>query len=104
MPRPSKRFRAAAFLALAITSAPGARAADSPGDAAAVIRSDHAVPGDPGIVLFVREVRPREPRASADRPPILLLHGARAPAIAPFDLPLPNGSLAPALAAAGGSG
>ncbi len=60
-------------------------------------RSDHRIRGDAGD-LFVREVRPS---ASHKRPPLLLLHGARVPGVASFDLPVPGGSLAADLAAAG---
>lgn len=64
-----------------------------------VLRADFFVSSDPGIRIFVREVRP----ASADgrKLPILLLHGARVPGIASFDLPLAGGSLAADLAATG---
>jgi pimeloyl-ACP methyl ester carboxylesterase len=61
-------------------------------------REDHSVPGDAGIALFVREVRPSSP---SSRPPVLLLHGARVPGVASFDLPVPGGSLAADLARAG---
>lgn len=64
------------------------------------VRSDHSVPSAPGIELFVREVAPK---AGARRgpAPVLLLHGAYAPSIASFDLPVEGGSLAADLAAAG---
>lgn len=65
-----------------------------------VVRSDHFVDGEPGVRLFVREVL-REPAADAERPPILLLHGARVPGVASFDLPVAGGSLAADLALAG---
>src|SRR5262245_49629210 len=57
-------------------------------------RTDWQVPGEAGA-LGVREVGP----ASAQ--PVLLLHGARVPGIGSFDLPVPGGSLAEDLAAAG---
>ncbi|MGW1344981.1 alpha/beta hydrolase [Kribbella sp. NPDC002412] len=63
-----------------------------------VVRTDFHVTSDPGIRIAVREVRPGRP---ADRPPVLLLHGARVPGIASFDLPVAGGSLAADLAAAG---
>jgi pimeloyl-ACP methyl ester carboxylesterase len=66
--------------------------------AATLLRTDHFVDGERGIRLFVREVRAAEAPA---RTPILLLHGARVPGIASFDLPVPGGSLAADLAAAG---
>ena len=59
-------------------------------------RQDHRISGDQGIELFVREVRP-----PARGRPLLLLHGARVPGVASFDLPVPGGSLAGDLAAAG---
>jgi pimeloyl-ACP methyl ester carboxylesterase len=64
------------------------------------VRSDWTVAGAPGLQLFVREIVPRA-KADTAIPPVLLLHGARAPAIASFDLPVANGSLAEDLAAAG---
>src|SRR5262245_6852197 len=66
--------------------------------AAALLRSDHFVDGEPGIRLFVREVLVEGVPAGT---PILLLHGARVPGVASFDLPVPGGSLAADLAAAG---
>jgi len=66
----------------------------------ALVRSDHVVDGDTGTRLFVREVRATAP-GGATRTPILLLHGARVPGLASFDLPVPGGSLAADLAAAG---
>ena len=79
----------AASLLLAATASPDA-----------VVRSDHFVEGEGGIRLFVREVRASAP-ATPKRTPILLLHGARVPGVASFDLPVPGGSLAADLAAAG---
>jgi pimeloyl-ACP methyl ester carboxylesterase len=60
-------------------------------------RQDFFVTGDPGIRLFVREVTANE----ASGKPILLLHGARVPGLASFDLPVPGGSLAADLAQSG---
>jgi pimeloyl-ACP methyl ester carboxylesterase len=60
-----------------------------------VTREDRRVPGEEGT-LGVREVR-----LSATGRPVLLLHGARVPGIASFDLPVPGGSLAEDLALAG---
>ena len=60
-------------------------------------RQDFFVQGDPGIRLFVREVSTN----GSNGQPILLLHGARVPGIASFDLPVPGGSLAGDLAEAG---
>jgi pimeloyl-ACP methyl ester carboxylesterase len=64
-----------------------------------ILRSDHFVRGEGGLRLFVREIRAAAP--GAKRAPVLLLHGARAPGVASFDLPVPGGSLAEDLAAAG---
>jgi pimeloyl-ACP methyl ester carboxylesterase len=62
-----------------------------------VSRKDWRVRGDGGH-LGVREVRPdRSPNGR----PVLLLHGARVPGIASFDLPVPGGSLAADLAREG---
>ncbi|MGH8494742.1 MAG: alpha/beta hydrolase [Gammaproteobacteria bacterium] len=63
------------------------------------MRKDHSVLSEPGISIFVREVR--EPTTETRDPPILLLHGARVPGVASFDLPVPGGSLAADLAQAG---
>ncbi|QIB65136.1 alpha/beta fold hydrolase [Kineobactrum salinum] len=62
-------------------------------------REDMFVDGEHGISLFIREVR--ADTAEGDAVPILLLHGARVPGVASFDLPVPNGSLAADLANAG---
>ncbi|HEX6356146.1 alpha/beta fold hydrolase [Actinophytocola sp.] len=59
-------------------------------------RTDWDVPGEEGT-LGVREVQP----PAARKRPVLLLHGARVPGIASFDLPVPGGSLAEDLARAG---
>jgi pimeloyl-ACP methyl ester carboxylesterase len=67
--------------------------------ASAVERYDRLVPGEPGIELFVREVRASGAREKGA--PVLLLHGARVPGVASFDLPVPGGSLAADLALAG---
>src|SRR5215469_15149972 len=64
-----------------------------------VQRQDFFVDGDPGVRLFVREVRLGNDRPSGR--PILLLHGARVPGLASFDLPVPGGSLAADLAQLG---
>lgn len=63
-----------------------------------VLRHDFYVPGDPGIRLFVREVIATGNR---HRVPILLIHGARVPGLASFDLEVPGGSLAADLAQRG---
>jgi len=64
---------------------------------APVTRTDAQIAAEPGVSLHVREVRTR----SAAGVPILLIHGARVPGVASFDLPVPGGSLAADLAAAG---
>jgi pimeloyl-ACP methyl ester carboxylesterase len=63
----------------------------------AVTRTDWKVQGDPGITLAVRLVTPAKPSGV----PIVLIHGARVPGVASFDLPVPGGSLAADLAATG---
>ncbi|PSL51628.1 alpha-beta hydrolase superfamily lysophospholipase [Saccharothrix carnea] len=62
-----------------------------------VVRKDWKVRGEAGY-LGVREVRPD--RAARGRP-VVLLHGARVPGVASFDLPVPGGSLAADLARQG---
>jgi pimeloyl-ACP methyl ester carboxylesterase len=66
---------------------------------AEVARQAFKVPGEGNIELFVREVRDREARQNG--PPVILLHGARVPGVASFDLPVEGGSLAADLARAG---
>jgi pimeloyl-ACP methyl ester carboxylesterase len=76
-----------------------------PGGAAAqetalprVERKDFYVPADRGIRLFVREVTSAE---SKQGKPVLLIHGARVPGLASFDLQVRGGSLAEDLAVRG---
>jgi pimeloyl-ACP methyl ester carboxylesterase len=65
-----------------------------------VTRRDFHVKGEPGISLFVREVKLASP-LRADALPLVLVHGARVASLASFDLPVPDGSLAEDLARAG---
>ncbi|WP_240360461.1 alpha/beta fold hydrolase [Pyxidicoccus caerfyrddinensis] len=67
---------------------------------AEVSRAELRVPGEPGVTLSVREVRDTATKAPA-LPPVILLHGARVPGRASFDLPVEGGSLAADLARAG---
>jgi pimeloyl-ACP methyl ester carboxylesterase len=60
-------------------------------------RTEWKVQGEPGITLAVRHVASVKPGGL----PIVLVHGARVPGVASFDLPVPGGSLAADLAAAG---
>src|SRR5688500_20304115 len=62
-----------------------------------VVRKDWKVRGEVGH-LGVREVRTAR---SARARPVILLHGARVPGVASFDLPVPGGSLAEDLARQG---
>jgi pimeloyl-ACP methyl ester carboxylesterase len=65
----------------------------------AVTRADHHVGGgDEGVSLFVRELRAAGDEGGV---PVILMHGARVPGVASFDLPVAHGSLAAELAAAG---
>jgi pimeloyl-ACP methyl ester carboxylesterase len=59
---------------------------------AKTVRSDFKVDGEPGIELFVREVRDED--AKPGKLPVILIHGARVPGVASFDLPVEGGSLA----------
>jgi pimeloyl-ACP methyl ester carboxylesterase len=61
-------------------------------------RNDFTLKSEPGIDIFVREVRTSQ---ASDKTPLLLLHGARVPGIPSFDLQVPNGSLAEDLAKKG---
>lgn len=63
-------------------------------------RIDHFIDGDPGVTLFIREVRLTESRQHS-LPAVLLLHGARVPSVPSFDLPVPGYSLAADLATTG---
>lgn len=65
---------------------------------AKVVRQDFTVASDPGIRLFIRELRVANEKAG---PPILLVHGARVAGLASFDLPVEGGSLAGDLAERG---
>ena len=65
-----------------------------------ITRQDFFVESEPGVSIFVREGRPRGSHSN-NNAPILLLHGARVPGVASFDLQVPNGSLAAVLAEAG---
>jgi pimeloyl-ACP methyl ester carboxylesterase len=60
-------------------------------------RHDFFVTGEPGVRLFVREVVGQ----SKNPLPILLIHGARVPGLASFDLDVAGGSLAADLASRG---
>lgn len=63
-----------------------------------VRREDFRVATRDGYEIAVRELASG---AVANGPPLVLLHGARVPGIASFDLPVPGGSFAGDLAAAG---
>ena len=57
-----------------------------------VRRRDFFVDSDPGIHRFVREFVDGSAPGQAVGKPILLLHGARVPGLASFDLPVRGGS------------
>ncbi|HZJ54681.1 MAG TPA: alpha/beta fold hydrolase [Myxococcaceae bacterium] len=59
-------------------------------------RTELRVTTTDGVHIAVRELRPSAARKGIE--PIVLLHGARVPAIGSFDLPIPGGSLAEDLA------
>jgi pimeloyl-ACP methyl ester carboxylesterase len=63
--------------------------------AATSTKKDLYADSDPGIRIHIREVR-TETHGACD--PILLVHGARVPGVASFDLSVPGGSLAADLA------
>lgn len=65
-----------------------------------ITRNDFFVESDSEISIFVREILSSSSQ-SEDKSPILLLHGARVPGIASFDLEVPHGSLAEDLSKAG---
>lgn len=66
---------------------------------AEIVRQDFTVPSEPGVQLFVREVKDSD--AAGSKPPVILLHGARVSGVPSFDLPVDGGSLAADLARAG---
>ena len=66
-----------------------------------LVRRDFFVAGDAGIRLFVREVAAKSSKHASTEKPILLIHGARVPGLASFDLNAPGGSLASDLALRG---
>ena len=69
---------------------------------AEIRRDEFRVRSEAGIEIFVREVRDTDAAAAGrGKPPVILLHGARVPGIASFDLPVAGGSLAADLARAG---
>lgn len=61
-----------------------------------VMRQDLHVTTEDGLRLFVRELRPSSPTTGSE--PVILVHGARVPGLASFDLPVPGGSFAADLA------
>ncbi|SMC65321.1 Lysophospholipase, alpha-beta hydrolase superfamily [Kibdelosporangium aridum] len=88
-----------AFAVLALmATAPVMVAAESAGERHRLVRKDFHVRGPDGMAIGVREVRAeRSPRGR----PLLLVHGARVPGVASFDLPVDGGSLAGDLANSG---
>jgi pimeloyl-ACP methyl ester carboxylesterase len=70
------------------------------GAGAEVTRAEFLVPSEEGVEVSVREVKDTGMQV-ANLPPLILLHGARVPGRASFDLPVPGGSLAEDLARAG---
>ncbi len=94
-------YAVAASLSL-LPLVPGRRA--SAGAPPSIVRSELFVTSDSGIRIHVRELRTtttpaRKPAVSGR--PLLLIHGARVPGVASFDLPVPGGSFAADLAARG---
>ena len=69
-----------------------------PENAQKIDRNDFYVSGDSKARLFVRQVVGHDSKGSQ---PILLIHGARVPGLASFDLQVPGGSLAQDLAQRG---
>lgn len=86
-----------AILALASAIATGGTASAAQ---STLLRKDRFVDLHSGERLFVREVR-LEDHAVKSSSAVLLIHGARVPGVASFDLAVPGGSLAAELAAAG---
>jgi len=82
------RASRAAVLAVVLAAGPAEAAPD-------LVREELRATTADGIGIRIREVRPR---AGATGEPIILVHGARVPGIASFDLDVPGGSLAADLA------
>lgn len=80
------------LMVAALASAPIATALSA---AASLKRRDLRVTTADGVHIRVREVKPE---AATRSEPLLLIHGARVPGIASFDLDVPDGSLAADLA------
>ncbi|MGC7097399.1 alpha/beta fold hydrolase [Amycolatopsis lurida] len=93
-----KTLRNAAAAAVLLAVAPLLAAAEPDGGAHRLVRKDVQVPGPGGYSIGVREVRAE---FGARGRPVLLVHGARVPGVASFDLPVDGGSLAGDLARAG---
>lgn len=91
LPRMDRRLAMAAALLGATALAGPARAE--------ITRQEFRIPAENRVELFVREVRDTETRSNGV--PVVLLHGARVPGLASFDLPVDGGSLATDLARAG---
>lgn len=91
-------MQSGAFQPIVWMTVGGLLACHAAGAQPGVERHDFSVAGEPGIHLFVREVTAAH---SATHIPIVLIHGARIPGIASFDLPVAGGSLAADLAARG---
>lgn len=77
---------------ITLVSTPIATALSSP---ASLTRREFRVATTDGVHIRVSEVKPSSPDRGR---PILLIHGARVPGVASFDLDVPNGSLAADLA------
>ncbi len=89
---------AATCMAVMVACSPAANEGDDGrGDSPAVTRNNVQVTSDPGIDIAVRSVTPAQTRGV----PVILVHGARVPGIASFDLSVPGYSLAEDLARAG---
>src|SRR5215468_9662550 len=64
-----------------------------------LVRQDFSDPASAQVTIHVREVI--APNLPTKAPAILLIHGARVPGVASFDLDVPGGSLAADLAERG---
>jgi pimeloyl-ACP methyl ester carboxylesterase len=87
--------RRLALAGIASTPLAVAFAAVASNGRARVGRRDFHVRARDLVRIHVREIRPENPTAG---PPLVLIHGARVPGVASFDLGVPNGSLAADLA------
>ncbi|WP_250981565.1 alpha/beta hydrolase [Rahnella sp. CG8] len=97
----SLTYRSMNILGVLLMSVSSVLAAPEKNDTSTPIsRTDRYISLEGDEQLYVREVRLKS-GTMTPQPPVLLIHGARVPGLASFDLPVKGGSLAADLALAG---